>query len=85
MRWRAVPISERRQLYQNILRGFGNDADVIRITADKPGQINLNVSIDRPERSTVGASSSGLEISGQLDNGTGGTGMRYYGLVKAKN
>ena len=63
---------------------FGNDADVIRITADKPGQINLNVSIDRPERFTVGASSSGLEISGQLDNGTGGTGMRYYGLVKAK-
>ncbi|GAA3975885.1 alpha-L-fucosidase 2 [Mucilaginibacter dorajii] len=63
---------------------FGDDADVIRITADKPGQINLSVSIDRPERFTAGANNSRLEISGQLDNGTGGNGMRYYGLVKAK-
>ncbi|HEX8022493.1 glycoside hydrolase family 95 protein [Mucilaginibacter sp.] len=63
---------------------FGDDVDIIRITADKPGQINLNVSIDRPERFSTGVSNSGLEISGQLDNGTGGNGMRYYGLVKAK-
>ena len=62
---------------------FGDDADVIRITADKPGQINLCVSIDRPERFTAGAGSSGLEISGQLDNGAGGNGMRYYALIKA--
>src|ERR1700744_95222 len=63
---------------------FGDDADIIRITSDKPGQINLNVSIDRPERFITGTGNSGLEISGQLDNGIDGKGMRYYGLVKAK-
>lgn len=62
---------------------FGTDVDVIRITADKPGQINLNVSIDRPERFATTAGNAGLEIEGQLDNGHGGGGMRYYGLVKA--
>ncbi len=63
--------------------GFGTDIDVIRITADKPGQISLNVSIDRPERFATTAGNAGLEIEGQLDNGHGGGGMRYYGLVKA--
>jgi len=62
---------------------FGTDVDVIRITADKPGQISLNVSIDRPERFTTTAGNAGLEIEGQLDNGHSGGGMRYYGLVKA--
>jgi alpha-L-fucosidase 2 len=32
---------------------FGDDVDVIRITADHPGQLNCEVSIDRPERSVT--------------------------------
>src|ERR1700722_10478540 len=32
---------------------FGDDVDVIRITADRPGQLNCEVSIDRPERSVT--------------------------------
>jgi len=63
---------------------FADDAGVIRITADKPRQINLNISIDRPECYTVSAANTGLQISGQLDNGHGGNGMQYYGLVKPK-
>src|SRR5258707_1884563 len=32
---------------------FGSDVDVIRITADKPGQINCSVSIGRPENVAI--------------------------------
>jgi alpha-L-fucosidase 2 len=63
---------------------FGDDVDVIRISSDKPGKINLKVSIDRPERFVTKSQNSGLEISGQLDNGLGGNGMQYQGKVRAK-
>jgi alpha-L-fucosidase 2 len=63
---------------------FGDDVDVIRISSDKPGKVNLKVSIDRPERFVTKSENSGLEISGQLDNGLGGNGMQYQGKVRAK-
>lgn len=63
---------------------FGDDVDVIRITADHPGQLNCKVSIDRPERSTTSLSGTELQLSGQLDNGTDGKGMQYLGRVKVR-
>jgi alpha-L-fucosidase 2 len=73
---------------------FGDDVDVIRITADHPGQLNCEVSIDRPERSVTtvsgsaapGSATSGkeLQLSGQLDNGTDGKGMQYLSRVKCR-
>ncbi|MFC0512961.1 glycoside hydrolase N-terminal domain-containing protein [Mucilaginibacter angelicae] len=63
---------------------FGDDVDVIRIVADKPGQLNFRVSIDRPERYTTKASGNQLEISGRLKDGKGGDGMAYAGLVSVK-
>jgi alpha-L-fucosidase 2 len=62
---------------------FGDDVDVIRIVADKPGQLNFRVSIDRPERYITKASGNQLEISGRLKDGKGGNGMAYAGLVSA--
>ena len=40
------------------LTSFGDDIDIIRITADKPGQLNCWVSIDRPERFSTSVSGS---------------------------
>jgi alpha-L-fucosidase 2 len=63
---------------------FGDDVDVIRITADHPGQLNCEISIDRPERSVTTVSGKELQLSGQLDNGTDGKGMQYLSRVKCR-
>lgn len=63
---------------------FGDDVDVIRITADKPGKLNCKISMDRPERFSTAVNNSMLEISGTLDNGQGGNGMKYFAAVKTK-
>jgi alpha-L-fucosidase 2 len=63
---------------------FGNDISIIRLTADKPGQLNCNISISRPERGTAVVNGDELQLSGQLDNGTDGKGMEYLARVKAK-
>ena len=63
---------------------FGDDVDVIRITADRPGQLNCKVSIDRPERSVTSISGTELQLSGQLDNGTDGKGMQYLSRVRCR-
>ncbi len=62
---------------------FGSDVDVIRITADKPSQINCSISISRPERATVSVSDNTVQMQGQLDNGTDGRGMKYLAKVQS--
>lgn len=62
---------------------FGTDVDIIRVTADKPRQVNCSVAISRPERATVSADNNILQMQGQLDNGTDGKGMKYLAKVKA--
>jgi len=64
---------------------FGSDVDVVRVTADKPGSINCVLSIGRPERAAVAVREGILTMSGQLDNGRGGGGMKYVSNVKAVN
>jgi len=63
---------------------FGGDVDVIKITADKPGQLNCRISISRPEKSAVKTEGTELQMYGQLDNGTDGKGMQYQARVSAK-
>ncbi len=51
---------------------------VIRLAADKPGNISFTASLSRPERAEVtGNGSVGLLMSGRLNNGTDGNGMRF--------
>lgn len=66
------------------LTSFGDDISIIRLTADKPGQLNLTISINRPERSTVSVADGMLQMQGQLDNGIDGKGMQYLAKVKAE-
>ncbi|WP_183572378.1 glycosyl hydrolase family 95 catalytic domain-containing protein [Mucilaginibacter sp. X5P1] len=63
---------------------FNNDISIIRLTADKPGQLNCSIAISRPERGNVAINNGELQLSGQLDNGFDGKGMQYLARVKAK-
>ncbi|WP_343524855.1 glycoside hydrolase family 95 protein [Pedobacter sp.] len=60
---------------------FSGDVAVIRMTADKPGQINCKLSLSRPERGESQVRSNRIALSGQLDNGIDGKGMEYLALL----
>jgi alpha-L-fucosidase 2 len=61
---------------------FGDDVALIRLTADKPGQLNLKLTLNRPEHAAVSAESGTLSMQGQLDNGIDGHGMQYLAAVQ---
>ncbi|ETZ20198.1 hypothetical protein N824_08270 [Pedobacter sp. V48] len=63
---------------------FDDDVNVIRLTADKPGQLNCRITMNRQERYSVKTVNSELQMSGQLNNGTDGKGMKYLARVQAK-
>ena len=63
---------------------FGHDIMMIRISSDQRGQLNFKLSMDRPERAVVGNKNNELQMTGQLDNGTDGKGMRYIALAGVK-
>ncbi len=59
---------------------------VLKLTADVPGQISFVARMDRPERfATVADGNDGLLMTGQLDNGVDGNGIRYVARVRALN
>ncbi|HWQ93413.1 MAG TPA: glycoside hydrolase family 95 protein [Clostridia bacterium] len=58
---------------------------VLRLTASQPGQISFQLGLDRPERfSTVAVGGHELLMTGQLDNGTDGKGLRYSARVRVR-
>ncbi|WP_276088493.1 glycoside hydrolase family 95 protein [Pedobacter sp. JY14-1] len=63
---------------------FDDDVNVIRLTADRPGALNCQISMNRPERYSVKTEGDELQMSGQLNNGTDGMGMRYLARVRTK-
>ncbi|PWK80037.1 alpha-L-fucosidase 2 [Mucilaginibacter oryzae] len=63
---------------------FGDDVDVIKLSADKPGMLNMNISITRPERGITSTTGNELDLTGRLDNGTDGKGVAYKAAIKAK-
>lgn len=71
------------QYAREYFTSFGDDLGVIKISASKQGHINCRISLSRPERFVTVASRGELQMSGQLNNGTDGKGMRYMTRVKA--
>ncbi|HEY9045089.1 MAG TPA: glycoside hydrolase family 95 protein [Ohtaekwangia sp.] len=61
---------------------FAHDVIVIRLTADQSKKIGFTVSLDRPERYSTTVVKDELQMTGQLNNGTDGKGMRYITRVK---
>jgi len=60
---------------------FGSDVSLIRITADRPHQINCSVSLTRPEHGESIADSKSVVLNGQLPAGDGKPGMRFMAKV----
>jgi alpha-L-fucosidase 2 len=62
-----------------------DQAVVMRLTADKPGQINFDATLDRPERfQTVGVQNE-LLMTGALTNGVNGDGVKYAARLRVLN
>jgi alpha-L-fucosidase 2 len=64
---------------------FTDKVAVIRLKASQKRKINLNIRLDRPEKFETVTEGNLLKMSGQLENGTDGKGMRYLALVSAKS
>ncbi len=61
-----------------------DQAIVLRLGADRAGALSFDVRLDRPERAaTVGVGQDGLCMTGQLNNGTDGKGVRFAASVRA--
>ena len=61
-----------------------DQAVVVRIAANRRGAITLVASLDRPERfETRPSGAHELLITGQLNNGTDGDGMKFAGRLRA--
>jgi alpha-L-fucosidase 2 len=59
---------------------------VLKLSANKSRQISFTASLDRPERfQTVASAGNELLMSGQLDNGTDGKGVRYAARIRILN
>jgi alpha-L-fucosidase 2 len=61
---------------------FDHDVSIIKLSADRPGQLNFSISLSRPERFTVTAENDMLKMNGQLNSETGAPGMSYLAQVK---
>ena len=57
---------------------------VIRLSANKPNSINFAGSFVRPERFETTVDGNELLLSGQLNNGTDGRGMKYCARLRVK-
>ena len=63
-----------------------DQAVVIRLTADKPGALTFDAQLERSERASLaGDGSNGLLLSGRLNNGTDGSGMKYAVRLRIVN
>ncbi len=63
-----------------------DQAVVMRLTADKSGQITFGVALDRPECfKTVNAGANELLMTGTLTNGAGGEGVKYAARLRVLN
>lgn len=56
---------------------------VIRLTANKKGAISFTSHMNRPERFQISTESDHLLMSGTMNNGKGGDGMKYAARLKA--
>lgn len=59
-----------------------HDVAILKITASDKGKINFTLGIDRPRVFETTISDNMLVMTGQLNNGTDGKGMRYLAKVK---
>jgi len=70
---------------REVFTSFPDQVLVIRFTADKKGSISFTGSLTRPERFETVAKDGQLIMTGQMNNGTDGKGMKWMSRLKALN
>ncbi len=70
---------------REIFTSFPDQVLVIRLTADKKGSISFTGTLDRPERFKTIYADKQLVMTGQMNNGTDGNGMKWMSRLKALN
>ena len=63
---------------------FDTDAGFIRLKADKPGSISIAVNLSREEKANYETKDNQLIMTGQLENGIDGKGMKFITRVSTK-
>jgi alpha-L-fucosidase 2 len=82
LRFRRDGIEFRREMFVST----PDEVMVLRLGASRPGEISFEMKLDRPERfETVAGAKDDLLMTGQLDNGVDGKGVRYAARVRVVN
>ena len=82
LEYRRGAVTFRREM----LVSAPDEVMVLKLTADRLGEISFTAKLDRPERfATVADGKNGLLMTGQLDNGVNGKGVRYVARVRVLN
>ena len=68
---------------REIFASYPDRALVLRLSADRRGAVSFKASLTRPERFATRADHGGLLMTGAMDNGKGGEGLRYAVRLKA--
>lgn len=72
--------------HREYFTSFSDDVIMIKVTADQPGEINFDLTIDRPERYQTQVVGHELQMFGQLNDGYDGKdGVKYLTRIKVKN
>jgi alpha-L-fucosidase 2 len=66
------------------LTSFASDVCILRLTADEPGKLNLDITLSRPERSQTIVSKGTLLLYGQLNSGSNKAGMKYQAKLQTR-
>ncbi|MFT3949005.1 MAG: glycoside hydrolase family 95 protein [Agriterribacter sp.] len=69
------------QFKREIFSSYPEQALIVQLTASKPGSLSFTLDMDRPERFATAIESKRLVMSGVMNNGEGGDGMRYKVIV----
>lgn len=71
------------QYVQELFVSAPDKAIIVRLTANKPGMISVNVGLNRKERAVIKAVDGGtIKMTGQLNGGEGDPGVKYAAELK---
>ncbi|HEX2969945.1 MAG TPA: glycoside hydrolase family 95 protein [Bacteroidales bacterium] len=68
---------------REIFASYPDRALIIHLRSDKKRSLSFSATLDRPERYSLGTDGSTLLMSGYMNNGRGGEGMKYAARLKA--
>ncbi|MBN8789555.1 MAG: glycoside hydrolase family 95 protein [Terrimonas sp.] len=69
------------QFKREIFSSYPAQALIVHLTASKPGSVSFTLDMNRPERFITTTENKRLVMSGVMNNGEGGDGMRYKVIV----